>query len=181
MPPQPILLYRRRWTLVFQVPFAALMAILTAYAIFMAVVFNDRLFTPLFSLGALCTFCVAWTMGRDALEAHRNREPVVVIDETGITDLRDENPQPVPWQAMVRVRLNSDDRLVIRLLTAEKASALRVISLAMQRWTNGGDKVIYLAGLAYNPYMMQRTLNAFHKAATGPTQTRRQGLGAGRE
>lgn len=174
MQPQPIFLYRRRWTLLFQVPFAVLMAILTAYAIFLAVVFDDRLFTVLFSLGAFCTFCLAWTLGQSALDAHKNREPAVVIDAIGITDLRDEDPQPVHWEALERVRMDSDDRIVVRLLTSEKASALRVISLALQRWTEGGDVVISLAGLAHNPYTMQRTLSAFHKAAAAPAQTRGQ-------
>ncbi|KRD14490.1 MULTISPECIES: hypothetical protein [Acidovorax] len=173
MQPHPILLYRRRWTLFFQVPFAVLMAILTAYAIFMALVFDDRLFTVLFSFAAFCTFCLAWTLGRGALEAHKNREPAVVIDETGITDLRDEDPQPVPWEAMERVRLDSDDRIVVRLHTSDKVSALRVISLALQRWQQGGDVVVSLAGLAHNPHILQRTLSTFHKAAAASAQTPR--------
>jgi hypothetical protein len=168
MQPQPIFLYRRRWTLFIQVPFVALMAILTAYAIFMAVVFDDRLFTVLFSFSAFCTFCITGTLGRTALEAHNNREPAVVINAEGITDLREDDPQPVPWEAMERVRLDSDDRLVIRLLTAEKVSALRVISLALQRWQQGGDVVVSLVGLAHNPHTLQRTLSAFHQAAATP-------------
>jgi len=173
MQPQPILLYRRRWTLFFQVPFVVLMAILTAFAIFMAVAFDDRLFTVVFSLGAFCTFCIAGTLGRSAWEAHRNREPAVVIDAAGITDLRDEDPQPMPWEAMERVRLDSDERIVVRLRTSDKAPALRVISQALQRWQQGGDVVVSLAGLAHNPHTMQRTLSAFHTAATAPAPTRR--------
>lgn len=97
----------------------------------------------------------------------------MVIDANGITDLREEDPQPVPWEAMEHVLLDSEDRIVVRLLTSEKASALRVISLALQRWTQGGDVVVSLVGLAHNPYTMQRTLSAFHKAITAPARTSR--------
>ncbi len=173
MRPANMLLYRRRWTLFFQVPFAVVMGILTVYVLVMAVVLDDRLFTILFSLSAFCTFCLAWTLGRAALEAHRNREPAVVIDATGITDLREEGPQPVPWDAMERVRLDSDDRIVIRLHTSEKASTVRVVSLALQRWQQGGDVVVSLAGLGFNPYELHRTLNAFHKAAPDQAPPRR--------
>ncbi|RYF53363.1 MAG: hypothetical protein EOO29_56645, partial [Comamonadaceae bacterium] len=110
------------------------------------------------------------TLGRAALEAQRDREPVVVIDGTGITDLRNEVPEAVPWGAMERVRLDSDDRIVVRLLQPEKASALRVASLALQRWQRGGDVVVSLAGLAHNPHALQRALGAFHQAATAPIQ-----------
>lgn len=172
MPPQPIVMYRRRWTQWFTVPFAALMAACTVYAIFMAVVFDDRLFIAVFSLSAFCTFCIAWTLGNSALEAHRNREPAVVIDHTGITDLRQEDPEPIPWSAMERVRLD-EDRILIRLRTADLASALHVVSKALQRWQHGGDVVVALDGLGHNPYKLQRALATFHKAPTSATKTRR--------
>lgn len=171
MPPQPLALYRRRWTQWFTVPFVAVMAACTVFAIFQAVALDDRLFTAVFSLSAFCTFCLAWTLGNSALEAHRNREPAVVIDHTGITDLRQEDPQPIPWSAIERVRLD-EDRIVVRLRTAETTSALQVVSQALQRWQRGGDLVVALDGLGHNPYKLQQALAAFHKAPTSLTKPR---------
>ena len=71
MPPPPILLYRRRWTLVFQVPFVLLMAICLAFSVYWALASNDRLFTALCLFAAFVSFCVGGTLGRSALEAYR--------------------------------------------------------------------------------------------------------------
>lgn len=172
MRPATMLLYRRRWTLFFQVPCAVLLAAGTVYSVFLAVAFDNRLFTPLSLFGAFCMFCLSWTLGRSALEAQRNREPAVAIDASGITDLRDDDPHPVPWHAMESVHINRRNCIVIRLMSSEKASALRVITLSLQRWHQGGDVVISLVGLGVNHYVLHRTLSAFHKAASNPALRR---------
>lgn len=74
MQPQPILLYRRRWTLVFQVPFVLLMAVCLAFSLYWASVSNDRLLTALCLCAAFVSFCVGGTLGRSALEAYREQD-----------------------------------------------------------------------------------------------------------
>jgi len=96
MPPQPILLYRRRWTLVFQVPFVLLMAICLAFSLYGALASNDRLLTILFLCAAFVSFCVGGTLDRPALEAYREQDPAIVIDATGITTCARTTRTPCP-------------------------------------------------------------------------------------
>lgn len=135
MQPQPIALHRRRWTLVFQMPFTLLMALCMAYSLHWACASSDRLFTVFFLCAAFVVFCVGGTLGRAALEAYRVQDPAVVIDATGITDLRQEDPRTVPWDAVERVQLdNAEDVILIQLRPGHKDSALRVIGKTLQRW-----------------------------------------------
>jgi len=166
MQPEPILLYRRRWTLVFQVPFTLLMLLCLAFSLYGASVSNERLLTALLLCAAFVAFCVGGTLGRAALEAYRVRDPAVVIDATGITDLRQDDPHTVPWEAMERVQLDGyEDVILIQLRPGQKDSALRVIAKALQRWQRRGDVVFALGGLAYDTRQIQNALKAFHTAA----------------
>ena len=166
MPPQPILLYRRRWTLVFQVPFVLLMAICLAFSVYWALASNDRLFTALCLFAAFVSFCVGGTLGRSALEAYREQDPAIVIDATGITDLRQDDPHTVPWEAMKRVHLDDyEDVILVKLRPGHKDSALGVMIKTLKRWQQRGDVVFYLGGLAHNPRQLQTALKAFHAAA----------------
>lgn len=174
MQPQPILLYRRRWTLLFQVPFTLMMVLCLAYSLYRAYVSNDRLFTALFLCAAFLTFCIAWTLGGAALQAYLQRNPAVVIDATGITDLRPDDPHTVPWEAMERVHLdNHENVILVKLHTSHKDSALRVIAKALKRWQQRGDVVFSLGGLAYDTRQIQKALKVFHTAAVSPIQTLR--------
>ena len=166
MPPQPILLYRRRWPLFFQVPFVVFMAANFAAALVFAYVADNRLVTALCLFAAFGLFCAAWTLGRSALETYQRHGPAVVIDASGITDLRDESSLTVPWDAMERVLLdNSESVILVTLRPGHKDSALRVISKALQRWQQRGDVVFSLGGLAYDTRQIQNALKTFHRAA----------------
>lgn len=166
MQPRPIFLYRRRWTLLFQVPFTLLMVACLAYSVFLIYASDSRLVTLIGSVGAFVAFCIAGTLGRSAWEAYRVREPAVVIDETGITDLRDDESQTVPWDAMERVQLdNYENTIRVKLRSSSTASAVGVIVKTLQRWQRGGDVVFLLGGLAYDPRQIQAALRAHHAAA----------------
>lgn len=139
MQPQPILLYRRRWTLVFQVPFVLLMAVCLAFSLYWASVSNDRLLTALCLCAAFVTFCVGGTLGRSALEAYREQDPAVVIDATGITDLRQDDPHTVTWEAMERVHLDDYEGVIlVKLRPGHRDSARGVIVKALKRWQQRG-------------------------------------------
>lgn len=173
MPPQPILLYRRRWTLVFQVPFVLLMAICLAFSLYWASVSNDRLLTALCLCAAFVSFCVGGTLGRSALEAYREQDPAIVIDATGITDLRQDDPHTVPWEAMERVHLDDYEGVIlVKLRPGHKDSALGVIIKTLKRWQQRGDVVFALGGLAHDPRQIQTALKAFHAAAATKPRTR---------
>lgn len=167
MQPQPILLYRRRWTLIFQLPFTLLMVLTLPYAVYLAVAVDGPLFRAVFSLAAFAAFCIAWTLGRSAWEAYRWRDPALVVDATGITDLRGDDQHCVRWDAMERVHLdNYENRILIRLRAARTESALGVVIKTLRRWQMEGDVAISLRGLAYNTQQIQTGLKAFHAAAT---------------
>ena len=166
MQPQPILLYRRRWTLIFQVPFTLLMVLSLAYAVYFAVAVDGPLFRAVFSLAAFAAFCIAWTLGRSAWEAYQWRDPALVVDATGITDLRGDDQRCVRWDAMERVHLDNYENLIlIRLSDAGTGSALGAVFRTLQRWQQGGDFAFSLRGLAYDTRQIQTALKAFHAAA----------------
>lgn len=174
MQPQPILLYRRRWTLLFQVPFTLLMLLCLAYSLYWAYVSSERLYTALFLLAAFVTFCLAWTLGSAALKAYFERNPAVVIDASGITDLRHEAPNTVPWEAMERVHLdNHENVILIRLHPGRKDTALRVVIAALQRWQRRGDVAFPLGGLAYDTPKIRKALKAFHASVVPTIPSRR--------
>lgn len=72
---------------------------------------------------------------------------------------------------MERVRLG-EDRIGVRFRTAEKASALQVVSQALQRWQREGDVVVELYGLGHHPHKLAQALAAFHEASTLLTMSR---------
>ena len=168
MQPPAIHLYRRRWTLYFQVPFTVLMALTTAYSVFLAVASNDRLLTLIGAIGAFGSFCITWTLARSAWDAHQNREPALIIDAQGILDLRQDDPQTVRWNAMESVHINfRTDAIVARLRHGNQGS----ITQALQRaYRGGGDVAFSLHGLAHDTSVIQSTLKAFHEAAVPPAQ-----------
>lgn len=166
MQPRPIFMYRRRWTLLFQVPFTLLMLACLAYSVLLIYAADNKLLTLIGSAGAFGSFCIAGTLGRSAWEAYREREPALVIDESGITDLRDDDSQTVPWEAMERVLLDISENIIrVKLRTSSTESALGVIVKTLQRWQRGGDVVFLLGGLAYDARQVQMALRAHHAAA----------------
>lgn len=123
MQPRPIFLYRRRWTLLFHVPITLLMVACLAYSALLIYTADNRLVTLTGSVGAFASFCIAGTMGRSAWEAYRVREPAVVIDESGITDLREQDSHTVPWEAMERVLLDITENTIRVKLRSSSGAA----------------------------------------------------------
>ena len=168
MQPQPLMLYRRRWTLIFQVPFTLLMVATLVYGLSVALTTDNKLVAAICWLGAFGSFCIGWTLGRSALDAYQLREPAVTIDACGITDLRDEDPQTVHWQSMQWVKLDlGEDAIFIKLVPKPTDSLLRRIGTTLRRWQLLGDVVVDLRGLPYDAQQLKNTLKAHHMAA-GP-------------
>ena len=166
MPSQPILLYRRRWTLIFQVPFVLLMAACLAFSLFLALASGSRLLAALGWVGAFVSFCVGGTLGNAAWKAYRWRDPAMVIDADGITDLQGDEPRTVPWSAMDRVHLdNYESVILVRLRQGTKTSFVGAAVQALQRWQRRGDVAFHLGGLAYDTRQVQVALKEFLAAS----------------
>ena len=89
-----------------------------------------------------------------------------MIDESGITDLRDDDSATVPWEAMERVQFDGYENAIrVKLRSSSTVSALGVIVKTLQRWQRGGDVVVLLGGLAYDPRQIHTALRAHHAAA----------------
>lgn len=163
------MLYRRRWTLIFQVPFVLLMAACFASAVYFAWMAETPGIAAFFWLGAFGAFCIAGSLGNASLNAYRLREPALTIDETGITDLRNDDPRTVPWHAMQRVVLdNYENTILVKLVPAADASLVRTIAATLRRWQLRADVVFSLGGLGYDPNLLRNSLQAFHRAANPP-------------
>lgn len=153
----------------FQVPFVLAMVACLGYALWVAYATDIRLLRMLALVCAFGTFCVAGTLGRAAWQAYRLRQPALAIDVEGITDLRADDPQALPWTAMERVHLdNYENRILVRLRPGQTANAWRVAAQALKRWQQRGDVVFDLRGLGYDTQQIQRALKAFHTASRRP-------------
>lgn len=139
----------------FRAPFLAVMVAATVYGGFLAHVFfasQNRLFEALLALGTFCCFCVAWTVGRSAWDAHHLGDAAVVIDAGDITDLQADEPHAVPWEAIARAQLDYErDPIVIKLRASETACARGVVVKPLQRRERERERGWGCGGIAQGP------------------------------
>jgi len=171
MLPKPLPLRRRRWTLVFSLPFTAFMAFAGAYSVFL--MFSaERVAVMLGACGAFVSLCVGGTLGKAALDAWRNEEPAVVVGADGLHDLTGETGL-VPWHRIDAVRLDDyEQRILVTLVVASPDRAGRLVS-ATRRLLAGADYKVDLRGLAYRPRELAAALAEHHR------QGRSGGVGRG--
>ncbi|WP_440225000.1 hypothetical protein ACQQ2N_07090 [Dokdonella sp. MW10] len=161
---KPIALYRRRWTLVFSLPFAAFMAIVALYSLYFAFAGGDRLVVLIAGGSAFVSICVGGTIGRSALEALLDKAPAVVIDEHGLEDVK-SGDGVIPWRDIAEVRFDSGrDQILVRL-GASPPGGSQPTNGAMTRLFTGADITIPLDGLSYHPIKLQRGIAGWLRQA----------------
>jgi hypothetical protein len=154
-------LYRRRWTLIFSLPFTVLMAGSCAYSLFVLCVADDRLINVIAGVAAFGTFCVAGTFAKAVLEALNNRKPAVSIDATGVTDTRGGGL--LLWHDIESVKLDPDEQLIRVKFVATTATQRRGLISKTRRLFNGADHTIALGGLSYNHRKLAQALAQFQR------------------
>ncbi len=148
MPPTPVNLYRRRWTLMFSLPFTALMLGTCVYALFVLGVADDRLVQVIAGVAAFGTFCVGGTFAKAVYEALSNLQPAVIIDARGVEDLRGAGL--LAWQYIESVKLDPDEQLILVKFVDNAATARRGLISTTRRIFSGADQTIALGGLSYS-------------------------------
>lgn len=159
MPLRPLQLHRRRWTLVFSVPFIALMALVGAYSIFLLFT-GDRLVMVIGGIGAFVALCIVGTLGRSVVEAWRNNDPAVVVDQHGLNDLRSATGL-IPWREIETVTLDVyEQRIIVKVAANSRRSITR-------RLLVGGDYAVALGGLSYSHRELSNALDEYHRLGRG--------------
>lgn len=159
MPPKSLQLRRRRWTLVFSVPFTIFIAIVGAYSV--CLIFSgDRFLMLIGGCSAFAAFCVGGTLGKSALEAWRNNDAAVVVDEHGLNDLRGKTSF-IPWHQIETVKLDVDEQRV--LVNMAKDGRRHLITSATRRLLSGADHTIALEGLSYSHHELAKALAEHHR------------------
>lgn len=159
---RPLQLYRRRWTLVFSIPFTALMALVGAYSVFLMFI-GDRFVMVIGGFGAFVALCVGGTLARSALDAWSNTDPAVVVDLHGLHDLRGAIGL-IPWREIETAKLDLDEQRI--LVTFATGAAGRVKSTG-RRLLTGGDYTVALGGLSYSHRELANTLAEYLRQGRG--------------
>ncbi|MDA8445137.1 STM3941 family protein [Paracidovorax valerianellae] len=167
-------LRRRRWTLVFSLPFTVLMLVICIYSVFLMFT-GDRLVTFIAGLSAFGTFCVGGTLGKAVVQALYDLQPAVIIDSHGLNDVRGGNGL-VPWQEIERVTLDLDEQRILVDMADHAVPERRRRVSKTRRLLSGGDYTVALAGLSYHPQELGRAL-AWHHRQSG----NRRGVHGGSE
>ena len=162
IPPRPLELRTRRWTLVFSVPITDFMAIVGAYSVFLMFT-GDRLEMMIGGCSAFVALCVGGTLGKSVLDAWCITGPAVVVDQHGLHDLRSETGL-IPWREIERLKLDPDEQRI--LVNVTKGTAGRHGSTA-RRLLAGGDYVVALGGLSYSHRELSNALAEYHRQGRG--------------
>lgn len=161
--PAPLSFEQRRWTVVFALPFAALMALGgPAMLLWLPSLLGAKLGIPLGIFFALASLALAGGIGGPALKALRQKGPALVIDARGITDNFHLNKH-LPWQVIESacVDLGDGDTLVIVLRPgARLPGGAMVRAQFWRRLFSGGDLSIPLGGLVCNHHRLREVLQA---------------------
>ncbi|GKS99550.1 hypothetical protein AVKW3434_09200 [Acidovorax sp. SUPP3434] len=164
MPAKRLTLRRRRWTLIFSLPFTVLMLAICIYSVVLMFTGN-RLFTFLAGLSAFGAFCVGGTLGKTVLEALCDLQPAVIVDSHGLNDLRGGTGL-VPWHEIERVKLDLDEQRILVDVADHAAPDRRRWISRTRRLLSGGDYTVALAGLSYHPQELERALAWHHRQGT---------------
>lgn len=161
MPAKRLALRRRRWTLIFSLPFTVLMLVICIYSVFLLFTGNP-LVTFIAGLSAFGTFCVGGTLGKTVLQALCDLQPAVIVDSNGLNDVRGGTGL-VPWHEIERVKLDLDEqRILVDVADHAAPDRRRWISRA-RRLLSGADYTVALAGLSYHPQELERALAWHHR------------------
>lgn len=159
MPPRPLQLQRRRWTLVFSVPFTAFMALVGTYSVYLMIT-GDSLVMVVAGCGAFAALCIGGTVGKSVLEAWRNNDPAVIVDQHGLHDTRGATGF-IPWDQIETVKLDVDEqRILINIATTHRRGPL---ASATRRLLAGADHTVALGGLSYSPRELAKALAEHHR------------------
>jgi hypothetical protein len=138
------------------------MALVGAYSVFLMFT-GDRLVMMMGGCGAFVALCVGGTLGKSALDAWRNADPAVVIDQHGLHDVRGATGL-IPWRDIEKVKLDNYEQRI--LVNVAKGAASRRRSTAL-RLLAGADYVVSLDGLSYSHRELSNTLAKYHRQARG--------------
>ncbi len=112
------------------------------------------------AFGALC---VGGTLGRSALEAWRNNDPAVVVDQHGLNDLRSATGL-IPWHEIETVTLDVDEQRILVNVAKGSANSRRSTT---RRLLAGGDYTVALGGLSYSHRELSKSLAEHHRQGRG--------------
>lgn len=157
---------RRRWTALFSLPFAVVLALggLVSLA-WLPQVLGARLGLTLAVLAVLASFALAAAIGRSAWQALSSTGPALVVDARGITDrfhLHTHLPWPVIESATVDHGEGNDLMLVLRPGTRlpQGGEVKPTLLRRLRRLFSGGDVRIPLGGLVVDHRRLRDALKA---------------------
>jgi hypothetical protein len=165
-----LVMSRRRWTAWFALPFAV--GLLIA-GIGSALIAYDN-FEGKFriAVAGFCLFsslCVAIPVGRSSWIALTNKEPVLIVDATGITDHFHLNAF-LPWSDMKSVSLEYGDGDCLSIILREGVMGPGgkpvepSLTRTLKRAFTGSDLQIPLGSLTYNPNKLRDLLTYYMNA-----------------
>lgn len=157
---EPMVLYRRRWTVYFTLPFAGLMLAVCAYSIFLMFT-GDKLVMLIGGVGAFATFCIGGTVGKSGWDALFHPEAAVVIDADGLHDARGTTG-PVAWNEIEKVRLDVAE-LRIYVHVGHQTPNRHPLASTTRRLFTGGDFTVSLSGLGFDERQLAKALAAHHR------------------
>jgi hypothetical protein len=164
--PPTLALERRRWTALFSLPFALVLAINAVLSLrWMPQLLGSRAGWIVGVLAALAGGALAISLGRSGWQALTDAGPALLVDARGITD-RFHLHTHVPWGAIRSTSLSYGDgnSLVLTLrpggMLANGEMVRDTWGRAARRLLNGGDLTIPLGGLVYDPLQLRETLAA---------------------
>ena len=162
MPTKELQLRRRRWTLVFSLPFTLVMVAVGAYSIFLLFTAEERFVLALAGCGTFISLCLVATIGKAVLEALYDLRPAVVIDSTGLIDRRG-SAGLIPWHEIERVKLDVDEQQILVNMAGSASPDRRKLISTTRRLIYGTDYTIALVGLRYDSRELERSLAEHHR------------------
>lgn len=166
-PPRPLALRKRRWTLIFTLPFAVTLALCGLGSVMLLHWLPGNFGVAAAAVCAFTYLCVAGAIGKSALDTLATQAPSLIIDQDGLTDVS-RNVGPIPWRHMRRVDLDDyEGRIVVSLIHDPQT-----LIGAARRVFDGGDMAFSLAGLSYDAAQLEATLKAFHSQAMAKSGVR---------
>jgi len=163
---QVLALERRRWTALFALPFAIVVAVSGVRCVWwLPQLLGPRAGSILGWLVALAAVAMAASVGREAWRSLTEPGPALILDARGITDQFHLHAH-LPWSAVQAVKLEHGDgaSLVLVLRPGAVLPSGHVVRPSWRqqarRLVSGGDLTIPLGGLVYQPRRLRETLDA---------------------
>ena len=178
--PAPLSFERRRWTVVFSLPFAFVVCLAGLSAPFLLpAMFGARLGLAMGIFFALMSLALAASVAGPALKALREQGPALVVDARGITDNFHLHVH-LPWSAVqsATVDYGEGDSLMLTLRPGAQLPDGGVVQKSLwrrvRRAFNGGDVRIPLGGLVYEHRRLRDALKAHlaHQAGSASDKAR---------